>query len=40
MDLGGELHTLASLPLRKEPQHTLYGELGQIQSRVERCRKT
>jgi hypothetical protein len=40
MELSGDLHTMASSPLRKEPQHTMYGKLGQIQSRVGRCRKT
>jgi hypothetical protein len=34
MELCGQLHALASLPLRKVPAVTLYGKLGQIQSRV------
>jgi len=40
MELSGQLHTLAFLPVRSEPHHTLYGKLRQIQSRVGRCRKT
>jgi hypothetical protein len=37
MEVGGQLHGLASLPLGRQPPDPLNGKLGRLQSRFERC---